>query len=260
MQILVIAIWTLESFWLLWILTHATVPKMAGAKEKIRCNGTDSLAGAIMLAVVFLLILGMSVISLRDGSWQVALMLATFEPVFLYLMRSFAFDGVRYGEDGFALRDDLGRVRTFRWAEVEGVEKLQRRGKHSWEPFVAVYLPGTRLCFDRDVGIPFLRFLKRKRGELPANRPETGFFRGRVFLGKDWVTENVLMLIVALGFAAVGATESGRYPWLWAIVLLGVAGCVGTVIVGRRFDDMPLWARRLFFRWDPYMRKPRNEK
>ncbi len=258
MDIVVIVLMALEVLWLLWVLTHAAVPEMPGAREKLRSKSPDSIAALVMLTGVFLLVLAIIGICLRDSGWQLALMFVSFEPVLLYLIQGFAFDGVRYGDDGFALRDGLGRVRTFRWAEVQGVEKLEWREKHGWRPFTAVYLPGMRLCFDRDVGLPFLRVLQEKRGQLPANRPETGFFRGRVF--NEPFTEGGMLLAVALGMAVAGTAEGGNYVGLWALPVLWLCWFAAKMYVGRKFDRMPSWVQRLFFMEDPYRRKRERKK
>ena len=217
----------------LYALARLRAPKMQGATGKFR-RQPDAAATAVVTAVVILFIVGIGMAGVLQSDWRVALILWTGSLLFLLMGTIMAFDGVRYGPEGFAMRDYLGRVRTYRWADVLAVEQLiiPPRGRGFDTEITAVYLPDRTLTLRRTLEgteLPFLELLRENRPDLPDKNPDgRRFFSDKLQLMYSTVIELFLLAM------AISVPElSARYGWirivpvLWAVyfVLQIVAVC-----------------------------------
>ncbi|MBR3764453.1 MAG: hypothetical protein IKK57_07885 [Clostridia bacterium] len=203
-----------------YVLMRLPAPGMAGATGKLR-RQPGGVAVAVTTALMLLSVLGFAAAGLlQDGSgWRVALILWAGMLLFLFLGASLAFDGVTYGPEGFALRDGLGRARTYRWADVLAAEALiiPRRGRSFDMEITAIYLPDRTLTLRRTLEAtfllqrPFLTLLREKRPDLPDGNPDDR----RVYSPAPSLVTACLIELFLCAFAVAGMEDVPRNGWLW---------------------------------------------
>ena len=204
----------------LYVLTRLPAPALPGATGTLR-RQPGAAVTAVVVALVVLLIQGLCAVWTLQGGGQLALILWSGSLLFLLMGAPLALDGVRYGPEGFAMRDALGRARTYRWADILAAERLiiPHRGRGFDMEITAVYLPDRTLTLRRTLEgteLPFLNLLKEKRPDLPDRNPDGR----RVYSAGASLAVSAVMGLFLLAFALAGLEEPARYGWLWIPVLL----------------------------------------
>lgn len=220
MDNLVLALLALTAAVQLYLLVRMPAPKMPGAAGKLRCQPGGG-AMAVAAAVVTWLLLAFCAVWTLQGGGQLALILWAGSLLFLLMGAPLALDGVRYGPEGFAMRDALGRARTYRWTDILAAERLiiPHRGRGFDMEITAVYLPDRTLTLRRTLEgteLPFLNLLKEKRPDLPDRNPDGR----RVYSAGASLAVSAVMGLFLLAFALAGLEEPARYGWLWIPLLL----------------------------------------
>lgn len=210
----------LTAVWQIYLLVRLPAPKLPGATGKLR-RQPGGVAMAIMLAAVLVFLLWICTAWTLQGGWQMALICWAGSLLFLLAETSLALDGVRYGPEGFALRDGLGRVHTYRWQDVLAAEGLviPRRGRGFDMEITAVYLPDRTLTLRRTLEgteQPFLALLKAQRPDLPDRNPDAR----RVYSPWPSLAMAGVIGLFLTAFALAGMEDPARYGWLWLLVAL----------------------------------------
>ena len=204
----------------LYFLVRIPAPRMSGVAGKLR-RQPGGAAMAVAAAVVTWLLLAIGAVWTLQGGWRLALILWAGSLLFLLMGAPLALDGVRFGPEGFAMRDALGRTRTYRWAQVLAAEALviPRRGRGFDMEITAIYLPDLTLTLRRTLEgteQPFLNLLKEKRPDLPGRNPDGR----RVYSAGASLAVSAVMGLFPLALALAGLEDPARYGWLWIPVLL----------------------------------------
>lgn len=206
----------------LYALTRLPAPSLPGATGKMR-RQPGSVGAALTIGAVLLLVMGLLTFGvMQDGDgWRIALIIWAASLLFLLMGAPLALDGVCYGPEGFAMRDVLGRARTYRWADILAAERLiiPHRGRGFDMEITAVYLPDRTLTLRRTLEgteLPFLSLLKDKRPDLPDRNPDGR----RVYSAGASLAVSAVMGLFLLAFALAGLEEPARYGWLWIPVVL----------------------------------------
>lgn len=204
----------------LYVLTRLPAPALPGATGTLR-RQPGAAVTAVVVALVVLLIQGLCAVWTLQGGWRLALILWAGSLLFLQMGAPLALDGVRFGSEGFAMRDTLGRTRTYRWAQVLAAERLiiPHRGRGFDMEITAVYLPDRTLTLRRTLEgteQPFLNLLKEKRPDLPDRNPDGR----RVYSAGASLAVSAVMGLFLLALALAGMEEPARYGWLWLPVAL----------------------------------------
>lgn len=222
MDKLVLAVIVLTAAVQLYALTRLPAPSLPGAMGKMR-RQPGSVGAAVTIGTALLFVMGLLAFGvMQDGdAWRIALIIWAASLLFLMMGAPLAMDGVRYGPQGFSLRDGLGRGRCYRWEDVLAAEKLiiPRRGRGFDVEIVAVYLPERTLTLRRTLEgmeLPFLSLLKDKRPGLPDRNPDGR----RVYSAGASLAVSAVMGLFLLAFALAGMEEPARYGWLWLPVVL----------------------------------------
>lgn len=185
----------------LYALTRLPVPKLPGASAAFR-QKPGVVGMAVVTAVVALLL--QAIVLLAPGDPWVRLIFWAAAMLFTAVSASLAFTGVRYGEEGFAARDALGRRRVVRWEDVLAAEKTQTMGGRPAFRLDAtlVYAPGVTLSLIRTMEgreQEFLDLLHRKRPDLPAGRPDGAAKPDALLAPAVTVLLAVLLLVFVAG-------------------------------------------------------------
>ena len=204
----------------LYVLTRLPAPKLPGATGTLR-RQPGAAVTAVVVALVVLLIQGLCAVWTLQGGWWITLILWAGSLLFLLMGAPLALDGVRYGLEGFAMRDALGRARTYRWTDILAAEALviPRRGRGFDMEITAIYLPDRTLTLRRTLEgteLPFLNLLKEKRPDLPGRNPDGR----RVYSAGASLAVSAVMGLFLLALALEGMEEPARYGWLWLPVAL----------------------------------------
>lgn len=220
MDNLVLALLALTAAVQLYFLVRMPVPKMLGAVGKLR-RQPGGAAMAVAAAVVTWLLLAICTVWTLQGGGQLALIIWAGALLFLLMGAPLALDGVRYGPEGFAMRDALGRARTYRWTDILAAERLiiPHRGRGFDMEITAVYLPDRTLTLRRTLEgteLPFLNLLKEKRPDLPDRNPDGR----RVYSAGASLAVSAVMGLFLLALALAGMEEPAQYGWLWLPVAL----------------------------------------
>lgn len=252
MDILVLVLLAVTAAVQLYILTRVPAPGLSGATGKLR-RQPGGAAFAVAAALVVLFILGVCMVwTLQDGGWRMALIFWAGSLLFLLMSAPLALDGVRYGPEGFVLRDAMGRTRIYRWKDVLAAERLviPRQGRGFDVEITAVYLPDRTLTLRRTLEgteRPFLSLLMEKKPELPDRNPDGR----RVYA--PWhslATSGAIGLFLA-AFALAGMEEPAKYGWLWLPVTLWTAYFVLQAAVNLRPQRFSAKMRELLLPPEP---------
>lgn len=200
MDIFVKALAVLGSAVQIWVLTRLPAPKLAGGG--VFRQKPEAVSLTIACAAAALLIHG--IVLLAPGDPWVALIFWAGGTLFTAMSAGMAFTGVRYGEEGFAVRDELGRRRFVRWEEVLAWEKGSTAGGRPAFRLdtTLVYAPGVTLALVRTLEgreLAFLDLLHRKRPDLPAGRPDSAVKPGALLNRVTAAALAVILLTFVLG-------------------------------------------------------------
>lgn len=185
-----------------YALARLPVPTLPGTTAAFRQKpGTVSMA--VVTAVVALML--QAIVLLAAGDPWVRLIFWAAAMLSTAVSASLSFTGVRYGEEGFAARDALGRRRVVRWEDVLAAETAQTMGGRPAFRLDAtlVYAPGVTLSLVRTLEgheLPFLNLMHRKRPDLPAARPD-GAAKPDALLAP---AVTVVLAVLLLAFVAGG--------------------------------------------------------
>lgn len=222
MDIVVLALTVVTAAVQLYLLVRLPAPKLPDAAGKLR-QQPGSVGAALATATVLLLILVfISAGMLQDGGgWRIALILWSGSLLFLLMGAPLALNGICYSRDGFAMRDVLGRVRTYCWTDVLAAERLviPRRGRGFDMEITAVYLPDRTLPLRRTLEgteQPFLSMLMERRPDLTDKNPDGR----RVYSAWPSLAVSVVIGLFLISFAIAGMAAPIRYGWLWILVVL----------------------------------------
>lgn len=220
----------LTALWLMRMLACLAAPRMAHPEGRLRQMAVGVSLTVTLTALTAALLAFAGVLTAVTG-WQAGLLICAGSMIFPVMGTPAAFGGMRWGEEGFAYRDGLGRARFARWAEVLAAEQLviPRQGGGFDRQVTALYLPGRTLVIHRSLEgheLPFLNRLREKRPDLPECRPEGC----RVF--SPWGTRALyaVILLALTAFALMGAAAGARYAWLWALPALWAVYMVVTAV------------------------------
>ena len=121
-----------------YALARLPVPTLPGTTAAFRQKpGTVSMA--VVTAVVALML--QAIVLLAAGDPWVRLIFWAAAMLSTAVSTSLSFTGVRYGEEGFAARDALGRRRVVRWEDVLAAETAGKITSGTIEAFVGYEAP-----------------------------------------------------------------------------------------------------------------------